>query len=52
MADGELVVARGDGAVPLEAVDPALERVTFAVGDRGETRRPPAEGAELPAVAG
>lgn len=30
VADRELVVSRGDGAVPLEAVDPALDRVTLA----------------------
>lgn len=49
MADGELVVARGDRAV--EVVYPALDRMALAVVGRVEARRPAATGTEPSAVA-
>jgi hypothetical protein len=39
MADREFVVSRSDGAVPLEAGDPALDRMTPVIVDRVEMRR-------------
>lgn len=50
VADGELVVPRGDRAVALEAVDPALDSMTLAVVNWVEMRRPPTARAELLAV--
>jgi hypothetical protein len=38
VADGELVVAGGDGSFVLEGVDAALDGVPVAVGDRVEGR--------------
>ncbi|MFC8064567.1 hypothetical protein [Streptomyces sp. NPDC057293] len=51
VSDGELVVLGGYGAMPLEPVDPALDRMAFAVVDWVEMRRPAAAGTELPTVA-
>lgn len=39
VADGELVVARGDSAMPPQAVDAALDREALAVVGRVEIRR-------------
>lgn len=50
-AGGEFVESGGDSPVLFEAVDPALDRMTFAVVDRVEARWPAAAGAELSAVA-
>ncbi|MEU7514037.1 transposase [Streptomyces sp. NPDC042898] len=51
VADRELVVSRGDGAVSLEAVDSALDRMMLAVVRRIEMWRSTATGAELLAIA-
>ncbi|WP_159042970.1 MULTISPECIES: hypothetical protein [unclassified Streptomyces] len=51
MADRALVVLRGDSAVPLESVDPALDHVPFVVVDRVEARRPAATRTEPSTVA-
>ncbi|WP_443056719.1 pyridoxamine 5'-phosphate oxidase family protein [Streptomyces sp. NBC_00667] len=50
IADRWFVVSRGDGTVPLEAVDPALDRVALAVVDQVELRRPTTARATLLAV--
>lgn len=50
VTDREFSVLRGDGAVPLEAVDPALHRMTLAVVDRAEARWPATAGSELSAI--
>lgn len=50
VADGELVVSRGHGLVPLRATDPALDSVPLSVVGLVEFRRPTATGAELLAV--
>lgn len=39
VADRRLVVSRGDGTVPPEAIDSALDRVALAVVDPGDPRR-------------
>src|SRR5688500_3284493 len=50
VADGELVIPRGDRAVPFEAIDAALDRVALAVVDHVELRRTSTAGAALLAV--
>ncbi|CAM5654835.1 hypothetical protein GCM10010222_13560 [Streptomyces tanashiensis] len=50
MADRRLVVSRGDGAVPLEVVDPILDHVALTVVDGVELRRPAAARVVLFAV--
>lgn len=51
IADRQPVVSSGDGAAPLEAVDPTLDRVALTVVDRVELRRLAAARAALFAVA-
>lgn len=50
VANSELVVPRGDSTVSLEAVDPALDRMTLTVVSLIELRWSTAAGAELPPV--
>lgn len=50
VADGELVVSRGDCTVALEAIDSALHRVALLVVVLVELRRPAAVGTALLAV--
>lgn len=51
LAKSTFVVPGCDSAVPLEAVDPALDRMALAVVGRDEGRRPAATGAEHLAIA-
>lgn len=51
ITDREFVVPRRDSAVPLQAVDPALDRVTIAVVGRIETRGPTATRTKLATIA-
>lgn len=51
VADRELVVARRHGAVPFEAIDAALDRMTLVVVGRVAARRLAAAGAGPLAVA-
>lgn len=52
VADRELVVPRGHGAVPFEAIDAALDCVPSLVVFRVEFRRTAAAGAAFPSLAG